>query len=342
MPTVTVRPSGLHFTSAVGEVILNAAIRAGVRLPYGCRDGVCGSCKCRLVKGQVERRQGHAHVLSAEEQALSYILACQSIAESDVVLESDRLAVEGSFSIRRILARVASIRKPADDIAIIHLELQPNTQFEYRAGQFVVVLRDSDRRSYSIANAPHTILQGRRLEFHLRHFPGGKFTDYVFDGMKVKDVLRLEGPHGAFFLREESKKPIVFLASGTGLAPIKAIVEHMISRDIRRDAVLYWGARHRNHLYDDAWARAAAEKLPTLRYIPVLSEPRDDDHWSGRVGLVHRAVMRDLPDLTQYQVYACGVPIVVASARRDFVSLCGLLEDEFYADAFVSQADLRA
>jgi CDP-4-dehydro-6-deoxyglucose reductase len=169
--------------------------------------------------------------------------------------------------------------------------------------------------------------------------PGGKFTDQVFGSMKVKDILRIEGPFGTFFLREDNNKPVVLLASGTGFAPIKAIVEHMQAQGITRPTRLYWGARRRADLYQDEWAQQAAAALPWLSYIPVLSDALPEDGWSGRTGFVHQAVMADLPDLTGHQIYACGVPVMVDSARRDFVAQCGLPADEFYADAFISEAD---
>jgi len=132
---------------------------------------------------------------------------------------------------------------------------------------------------------------------------------------------------------------MVLLASGTGLAPIKAIIEDMQLKCIERPAVLYWGCRTRADLYLHDWAQQACEQLPTLRYVPVLSEPLPTDAWSGRVGLVHEAVMADIPDLSAHQVYACGAPVMVEAAQRDFVARCGLPADEFYADAFTSEAD---
>jgi CDP-4-dehydro-6-deoxyglucose reductase len=169
--------------------------------------------------------------------------------------------------------------------------------------------------------------------------PGGKFTDHVFGAMKEKDILRMEGPYGTFFLREDSDKPIVLLASGTGFAPIKAIIEHIEHRSIQRAVVLYWGCRTLTDLYLHAWAQDAARRLPNLRYVPVLSEPRPEDGWAGRTGLVHEAVMADLPDLSAWQVYACGAPVMVDAARRDFTMRCALPAEEFFADSFTSEAD---
>jgi CDP-4-dehydro-6-deoxyglucose reductase len=190
-----------------------------------------------------------------------------------------------------------------------------------------------------MANAPHTQADKPFIELHIRHMPGGRFTDHVFGAMKEKEILRIEGPFGSFFLREDSDKPIVLLASGTGFAPVKAIIEHMEHKGLTRPAVLYWGCRSRADLYLHDWALQAAARLPKLRYVPVLSEPKPEDGWTGRTGLVHQAVMADLPDLSGHQVYACGAPVMVDSAQRDFVERCGLPADEFYADSFTSELD---
>jgi CDP-4-dehydro-6-deoxyglucose reductase len=176
------------------------------------------------------------------------------------------------------------------------------------------------------------------IELHIRHLPGGLFTDQVFATMKEKDILRVEGPFGSFFLRE-SAKPIILLASGTGLAPVKALIEQLRDSGDARPAWLYWGCRRRRDLYLHDWAMEAAAELPQLRYIPVLSEPHPGDDWRGRTGLVHQALMADWPDLSGHQVYACGTPAMVDAAQRDLVNLCGLPADEFIADAFTSEAD---
>ena len=225
-------------------------------------------------------------------------------------------------------------------MAIVRLQLPANQNFQYRAGQYVeFILRDGARRSYSMANAPHNLGTPPAIELHIRHMPGGKFTDHVFGGLKEKDILRMEGPFGSFFLREESTLPMVLLASGTGFAPIKALIEHLAMKGSTRPAVLYWGCRSRADLYLHDWAQAAAGQMPWLRYVPVLSEARPQDGWVGRTGFVHQAVMDDLPDLSGHQVYACGAPVMVESAQRDFIARCGLPEDAFFADSFTSEAD---
>jgi len=220
---------------------------------------------------------------------------------------------------------------------LMDLQLPATETFAYRAGQYVeFILRDGARRSYSMANAPHT---GPGVQLHIRHMPGGRFTDTVFGSMKERDILRIEGPMGSFFLREESDKPLVFLASGTGFAPLKAILEHMQHSGITRPVTLYWGGRRPADLYMDDWMRAQCAAMPSLRYVPVVSDALPEDAWQGRSGFVHRAVLEDFADLSLHQVYACGAPIVVESARRDFCNLAGLPESEFFADSFTSEAD---
>ncbi len=338
--TVTLRPSGRTFSVDRDEPILSAAIRQGIGLPYGCKDGACGSCKCRLLEGRVIHGAHQAKALSAEEEAAGLTLTCQAAAQSDVVLEVRTVPGAGEFAIRKMPCRVIRIDRPARDVAIVHLQLPANDPLRYHAGQYVeFILQGGARRSYSMANAPHTQGDKPAIELHLRHLVGGVFTDHVFGAMKEKDILRIEGPFGSFFLREDSTKPMVLLASGTGFAPIKAILEHLIWKRSDRPAVLYWGCRSRRDLYLHDWALEAAAKLQNLTYIPVLSEPQADDAWDGRTGFVHHAVMHDLPDLSGHQVYACGAPVMVESAERDFIARCGLPKDEFYADAFTSEAD---
>ena len=338
--TVTVRPSGRSFSVERDEPILHAAIQAGIGLPYGCKDGACGSCKSRLLEGRVIHGAHQAKALSAEEEAAGFMLTCCAAPQSDVVIEARTVPGAGEFPVRKMPARVMAIARPAPDVAVLTLQLPANEVLRYHAGQYVeFILRDGARRSYSMANAPHTQADKPAIELHIRHMPGGKFTEHVFGAMKEKEILRLEGPFGSFFLREDSDKPIVLLASGTGFAPIKAIIEYLEFKGLTRPAVLYWGCRSKADLYLHDWAEAAAARLPNLRYVPVLSEPKPEDGWKGRTGLVHQAVMADLPDLSGHQVYACGAPIMVESARKDFLARCGLPADEFYADSFTSEAD---
>jgi CDP-4-dehydro-6-deoxyglucose reductase, E3 len=338
--TATVQPSGRSFSVDRDEPLLAAAIRQGIGLPYGCRDGACGSCKCRLLEGRVIHGAHQAKALSNEEEAAGLVLTCCAAPQTDVVLEARTVPGAGEFPVRKMPTRVISIDRPAPDVAVLKMQLPANDVLRYHAGQYIeFILRDGARRSYSMATAPHTQSAMPGIELHIRHMPGGLFTEQVFSSLKAKDILRIEGPFGSFFLREDSTAPIVLLASGTGFAPIKAIIEHLRFKASERPLVLYWGCRSRADLYQHDWALQAAQEMPNLRYVPVLSEPKTADDWTGRTGLVHHAVMQDLPDLSAHQVYACGAPIMVESAQRDFVARCGLPAEEFYADAFTSEAD---
>ena len=337
--SVTLQPSGRSFSVARDEAILSAAIRGGVGLPYGCRDGACGSCKSRLLEGRVIHGAHQQKALSLAEEASGLILTCCATPQSDCVVEARSVPGAGEFPVLKLPTRLMSLTRPAPDVAVLRLQLPANQNFQYHAGQYVeFILRDGARRSYSMANAPGNVGQPPAIELHIRHMPGGLFTDQVFSTLKEKDILRMEGPFGSFMWRE-SAKPAVLLASGTGFAPVKALIEQAELKGMDRPIHLYWGCRSRADLYLHAWALAAAERLPTLRYVPVLSEPRADDAWSGRTGFVHEAVMADLPDLSAFQVYACGAPPMVEAAQRDFPARCGLPADAFFADAFTSEAD---
>lgn len=337
--TVTLQPSGLAFPVQRDEPMLSAAIRLGVGLPYGCKDGACGSCKSRLLEGRVIHGAHQLKALSAEEEAAGWILTCCATPQTDCTVEARSVPGAGEFPILKMPTRVLSIERPAPDVAVLRMQLPANQRFQYHAGQYVeFLLKDGARRSYSMANAPSRVGTPPAIELHIRHLPGGLFTDQVFSTLKEKDILRVEGPFGSFFLRE-SAKPAVLLASGTGLAPIKALIEQLRDSGDPRPLALYWGCRSRADLYLHDWALQAAAELPQLRYIPVLSEPKAEDGWTGRTGLVHQAVMADWPDLSGHQVYACGVPVMVEAAQRDFTARCGLPADEFFADAFTSEAD---
>ena len=334
---ITVLPSGRGFTTEAGETILAAGIRQGVGMPYGCKDGACGSCKCKKLEGIVVHGPHQAKALSPEEEAEGFVLTCCAVAQTDVVLESRQVTEAGAFPIKKMPSRVLSLEKVSHDVMIIKLQLPANDTLQFHAGQYVeFILRDGARRSYSMANAPHN---GPAVELHIRHMAGGKFTDHVFGAMKEKEIMRVEGPYGSFFLREDSDKPIVMLASGTGFAPIKALIEHIQHKGITRPATLYWGGRRPGDLYLDAWVRARAAELPNLTYVPVISNALPEDNWTGRTGFVHRAVLEDFSDLSGHQVYACGAPIVVDSARAEYTAQGGLPLDEFYADSFTTEAD---
>ncbi|MGX9776590.1 CDP-6-deoxy-L-threo-D-glycero-4-hexulose-3-dehydrase reductase [Janthinobacterium lividum] len=335
---ITVQPSGHQFSCEADETVLSAAIRAGVGLPYSCKSGACSSCKGKIVSGNVQHKPYQTRSLTEDEAAAGYSLLCCAVPQGDLVVQAREVAGSSDYPIKKMPSRVTTIEKVAPDVVVLTLQLPASERLNYRAGQYIeIMLRDNKRRSYSMASAP---VEGGPVSLHIRHMPGGLFTDQVFGTMKERDILRFEGPMGTFFLREDSDKPVVLLASGTGFAPLKAIVEHMINEQSPRPITLYWGARRPHDLYMDALCRQWAADLPQFTYVPVVSDALPEDGWSGRTGFVHQAVIADLPDMSAYQVYACGAPIVVESANRDFVQLCQLPADEFYADAFTTEADL--
>jgi CDP-4-dehydro-6-deoxyglucose reductase len=241
---VSVLPSNRSFTVLADEPILTAGIRQGVAMPYGCKDGACGSCKCKMLEGKVIHGTHQPKALSAEEEAAGYILTCCGKPLSDIVLESRQVTSADAFPIKRMPSRVLSMEKKSHDVMVIQLQLPASDTLQYKAGQYIeIILRDGARRSYSMASAPHIAAENKTLKLHIRHMPGGKFTDHVFGVMKEKEIQRIEGPFGSFYLREDSDKPMILLASGTGFAPIKAIIQHMQHQGIDRPAVLYWGGR---------------------------------------------------------------------------------------------------
>lgn len=341
---VTVLPSQHQFSAAADQTVLDAALAAGIVLPYSCRSGACSTCKAKVISGQVEEGTTPSQTLSEQEREQGYALLCQAHATSDLVIESRDVRLATDIQIRKLPSRVTSMQRMAPDVEVLQLQLPAADTFRFYAGQYIeVLLKDGKRRSYSMANPPH---EATALELHVRHLPGGLFTDHVFGAgttqMKEREILRLEGPHGSFYLREDSTLPIILLASGTGFAPIKAIVQHMAHQQIKRPVTLYWGGRRPADLYMHALAQSWEETLPDFKYVPVISDAVPEDNWTGRTGFVHRAVMEDYPDMSGYQVYACGAPIVVNSARKEFMATCNLSEEAFFADSFTSEADNAA
>lgn len=339
---VTLKTSGKQFTVNPDENLLEAALRQGINLPYGCKNGACGSCKGKILEGQVNHGQHSESALSKADETAGGILFCCAHPQSDLLIEAREVQGAGDIAIRKVPCRVNTISKPSSDVAILKLQLPAAERFQFLAGQYLeFLLKDGQRRAYSIANAPE---QEGPLELHIRHLPGGLFTDFVFGAvtpaLKEKDILRFEGPLGSFFLREDSKKPIIFLAAGTGFAPIKSIIEQMQIKKIERPIHLYWGGRRPNDLYMNALCESWAKEIANFKYIPVISDALAEDHWKGRTGFVHQAVIDDHPNLKDFQVYACGAPAMVNAARNDFAAKCQLPEEEFFADSFTSAADL--
>ena len=339
---ITIKPSEHSFDCDDDETVLAAAMRADLMIPYGCRNGACGTCKSRVLEGAVDYGQYQPGTLTDAEKKQGYALLCVARAKTDLAIEVREVRKAGDIRIRKLPCRIEKIDKVAVDVAIVSLKLPANDRLQYLAGQYVdFLLKDGRRRSFSIANAPE---DDALLDLHVRHVPGGYFSGQLFNEFKGREILRIEGPLGNFFLREDSDKPIILVAGGTGFAPIKAVIEHAFHHGTNRQMVLYWGVRSRADLYLPDLPVEWQRRHPNFSFIPVLSDPLPEDRWPGRTGFVHRAVMTDFSDLSGYQVYACGGPAMIDAARREFSGLRRLPPDAFYADSFTyaAQADAPA
>ncbi len=329
--TVKVLPSGQHFSVAEGETLLAAAQRQSIALPFGCRNGDCGACKGRLVSGEIGYAGGLPEGLSRTEQQQGLALFCQALAFSDLVIEAREVSALQDIPIVTLPCRVARMERLAHDVMALYLKLPEAQPFAFRAGQYVdIILKDGKTRGFSIANAPH---DNAFLELHVRNVEGGEFTNHVFEEMQVKALLRIRGPQGSFFLREESTRPVILMGGGTGFAPLKGIIEHAFHIDYKPPLHLYWGARSRCDLYQDALPQAWARQHTQFLYTPVLSEPFPEDDWMGRSGFVHSAVVQDYPDLSGHDVYMSGPPAMIAAARELFLRH-GLPESQLFFDSF--------
>lgn len=321
----------VSFTVADNETILSAALREEIGLSYSCLDGLCGACKARLHSGSVTYPDGRPEALSEAEQNEGLTLLCQAHATSDLTIEANVAKAIAGIPIRRMPCRVSHHEQLAHDVMRLDLKLPGSMSFEFLAGQYIdFILKDGRRRSFSIANAPHS---GGHIELHVRYVDGGEFTEYVFASMQDKAMLRIEGPLGTFYLREDSQRPIIFIAGGTGFAPIKGLVEHALHSGITRPMHIYWGARALRDLYMDALPRQWAKQHAHIHFTPVLSDPMPEDNWQGRTGFVHEAVMQDFEDLSGFDIYAGGPPQMV-SAGYDAFTTKGLTGEHYFSDAF--------
>lgn len=337
---VTLQPSGLQYSANADETLLEAALTAGLLLPYSCRDGACGVCKSQILSGEVDLGRYSESTLSAEERARGLALLCCAQPRSDLSVEVRQVTRAGDIPVKKLPCRVQKISRVADDVIVLEIKLPSSEKFQFVAGQYIdFLLADGKRRSFSIANAP---TGADFLELHIRLVPGGQFTTHVFERLKEKDILRFEGPLGSFRLQEGSPKPVVLLAGGTGFAPIKSIVENAIATGLKRPMTLYWGSRDVAGLYQLDIAGTWEERLPGFRFVPVLSDAPAADNWTGRTGFAHAALMADLPDLSGHEVYACGSPAMIDAARKDLTERCGLPVEAFYADAFSFSNDAQA
>jgi len=331
--TVRLEPSSRAFEVRKGETVLAAGLRQGFALPFGCQSGTCGSCRARRQAGSVEYADARPLALSDAEVDAGYILMCLARPTSDVVLRLHQPEMLDQMRPRTLPARVAAHRQLSHDVVGLWVKL-PRADgappFRYLPGQYVdFLLPDGRRRSFSIANGAEDGVE--QLEFHLRVTPGGFFAHYVQDRMPERTILRFQGPLGAFYVREDSARPVMLMAGGTGFAPVKAMLERQFARGLTRPFHLFWGARARRDLYHDALAQEWVAAHRAFRYTPVLSEP--DPDWDGERGFVHDAVLRACPDLSGHEVYMAGPPVMVHAAKRAFAR-AGLDADHLYYDSF--------
>ncbi|MDX1654349.1 MAG: CDP-6-deoxy-delta-3,4-glucoseen reductase [Candidatus Competibacteraceae bacterium] len=333
---ITIKRSGHEFFAEAGESILQAALREGHPLPYGCRNGNCGSCIGKVLEGEIRYPGDTPPGIGSREQAEGKALFCQALPITDVVIEAREVNAPRDVEIRTLPARVVGMQRLAPDVMRLYLKLPATERLQFLAGQYVdILLRDGRRRGFSLANAPHN---DECLELHVRQVPGGRFTTQVFEQMKEKAILRFQGPLGSFFLREDSLGPIIMMGGGTGFAPLKAILEHAFHIGVSRPIHLYWGARARRDLYLHELPEAWAEQHANFRYTPVLSEPSPEDHWQGCTGFVHQAVLEDYPDLSGHEIYMSGPPPMIEAAKEGFLTR-GLPEEHLYYDSFEFSVD---
>jgi CDP-4-dehydro-6-deoxyglucose reductase len=337
---VTIEPSGHQFSVGDDETVLEAALREGYALPYGCRNGACGACKGRIVSGQVDYGKHSPTALNDEEKVRGRALFCRARPLSDMVIEAREIGAAKDISIKTLPCRIEKLERRADDVMVMKIKLPASERLQFLAGQYLdFLLKDGKSRSYSLANPPH---DDALLELHIRHVPDGLFSGQVFNSLKERDILRLRGPLGSFFIREDSDKPMIFVAGGTGFAPIKSMLLHAFAEHTDRELILYWGVRSLKDLYMAELPQQWLAERPNFSFVPVLSDPAPEDRWQGRTGYVHEAVLADFADLSGYQVYACGAPVMVDSARAAFTGSRGLPEDAFFADAFVYAAEAES
>jgi CDP-4-dehydro-6-deoxyglucose reductase len=331
---VRTEPGGHAFEVEAGQNLLAAALHHGIGLPYGCRNGQCGTCAAHLVEGEVDYPDGMP--LAILGQPAGTCLTCQAVPTSDLVIKVSEVETAAEVEIRTLPCRVVGKEQLNHDVVRLYLKLPDNQRLQFFAGQYLdFILRDGRKRAFSIANAPH---DDELIELHVRHVEGGEFTDYVFDSMKEKTILRIQAPLGTFILRETSDRPMIFMGGGTGFAPIKGMIEHAFHVGIERPMHLYWGVRSRRDLYlpdlPERWAREHSD----LTFVPVLSEP--DANWEGRTGFVHEVVVADHPDMSGFDVYMSGPPVMVDAGRRAFEAR-GLTMDHMFSDAFEYAADSK-
>lgn len=328
---ISVPASGHEFTAEENETILEAALRQGVGLPYGCRNGACGKCSGEVLSGQTKYDTEALRALAKKEYEAGKTLFCQACASSDLEIKVREIVKSGDIEIKTLPCRVEKMGLLTHDVMMLRLKLPETERLQFMAGQYLeFLLKDGKRRAFSIANAPH---DDAYIELHIRHVPDGQFGDFVFDGLKEKALMRIEGPLGSYFLREDSNRPIILMGGGTGFAPLKGMLEHAFYINLDRPVHLFCGVRSKRDLYMDDMVQQWLKLYPNLKYTAVLSDPMDDDHWHGETGLVHESVVKHYPDLSDFDVYLSGPPPMV-KAGMDLFYEKGLPETQIYSDSF--------
>lgn len=330
---VKIEPSGHSFSVQKDESILEAALRSGIGLPYGCRNGACGSCIATLLSGEIYYPDDDPEAAAGEAR----VVVCQARPKTDLVLRIREVMTSDNISIKMFPCRAEHLERLSHDVMKVELKLPSTERMQFLAGQYIeFILKDGRRRAFSIANAPH---QDDHLELHIRHVPGGSFTGHVFDEMHDRALLRIEGPMGSFYLREESKRPVLMVGGGTGIAPLKGMLEHAFYIGMDRPLHLFWGVRAKRDLYMDELPGQWMKQFPFFKYTPVLSEPAATDNWCGASGLVSEAVIAEYPDLRDFDIYMSGPPPMIESAMPLFVKR-GALMEYMYSDAFEFAQDV--
>ena len=328
---VSVPSSGHKFTIEKNETVLDAALRQGIGLPYGCRNGACGKCAGDLISGEVEYEEEALKAGAKDLYDEGKTLFCQAMAKSDLEIQVTEITDSQEVEIKIMPCRVESLERLTHDIMKVELKLPETERMQFLAGQYLeIILKDGKRRAFSIANAPH---DDDLIELHIRHVPDGHFGDYVFDGMKVKTLLKIEGPLGSYYLREDSNRPVILIGGGTGFAPLKGMLEHAFKIGFDQPIHLFCGVRAVRDLYMDATVKAWLEQYPNLKYTPVLSQPEAGDNWQGKTGYVSAEVIEEYPDLSGYDVYLSGPPAMIKSGMDAFYA-SGLPETQIYTDSF--------
>lgn len=320
----------ISFVIENDETVLEAALRQGHNLPYGCRNGSCGSCKAKIISGDITYADGLPEALSEEEHQQGIALLCQAKATGNLSIQARTIETSADIKLRQFPCRVTTCEKLNDDVIRLILELPKTERLQFLAGQYVdILMKDGKRRSFSLANPPH---QDQKLELHIRYYEGGLFSEYAFKDLKDKALLRIEGPLGQFTL-QESDRPIIMIAGGTGFAPVKSLVEHSLEKKDFRPIHIYWGARTETDLYFDDIVKQWTVDHLHIKYIPVLSETDKLKNWKGKTGFVHEAVLEDYADLSGHDIYACGPPPMINAVVESFPGQ-GLDRERLFSDSF--------